>query len=146
MPSEWLGAYRLDRAVLASGIVLVADCALRSLGPEPAAPWATVLGWGLVLVGWLVLGLRSSYPVAVAAVSLVAAVGCYQITTADGPAPMIVFMVALYTVARAGRPVAVVASSQRSWCSSGTASSSPSATSARSTTWRSHSSAAGSSA
>ncbi|MFI5543724.1 sensor histidine kinase [Streptomyces sp. NPDC051815] len=109
MPSERLGAYRLDRAVLASGIVLVADCALRSLGPEPAAPWTTVLGWGLAVVGWLVLGLRSSYPVAVAAVSLVAAVGYYQITTADGPSPMIVFMVALYTVARAGRLVAVVA-------------------------------------
>ncbi|WP_329376102.1 sensor histidine kinase [Streptomyces sp. NBC_01351] len=109
MPSEVVRAYRLDRVVLASGVVLVADCALRSLGADPDTSWRTVLGWGLALIGWLVLGFRFSHPVAVGVVGLVAAVGYYLIGEADGPSPLIVFMVALYTLARVGR-LAVVAS------------------------------------
>ncbi|MFF0547585.1 sensor histidine kinase [Streptomyces sp. NPDC004311] len=108
MLSELWGNYRLDRVVLASGIVLVADCGLRNLGPEPDTSWTTVLGWGLALLGWLALGFRYPYPVTVGAVSLVAAIGYYQITEVDGPSPMIVFMVSLYTVARVGRLTAVV--------------------------------------
>lgn len=108
MLSKLVRAYRLDRVVLASGVVLVADCGLRNLGGDPDTSWTTVLGWGLALIGWLVLGFRYPYPVTVGAVSLVAAIGYYQVTEVDGPSPMIVFMVALYTIARVGRLTAVV--------------------------------------
>ncbi|MFD3499220.1 sensor histidine kinase [Streptomyces sp. NPDC058676] len=107
MLSSLARSYRLDRVMLLSGLALVVDCALRSDDAIATHP-STVLGWFLALVGWLVLGFRYTASVTVGAVSLVAAVAYYQITDVDGPSPMIVFMVALYTVARVGRLTAVV--------------------------------------
>ncbi|MFF0445444.1 sensor histidine kinase [Streptomyces sp. NPDC004609] len=102
-----LKEYRPDKVVVACGVALAADCVLRGLGDDAGTTWRTVLGWSLALVGWLVLGFRYSRPVPVGVVTMVAAIGYYVITEVDGPSPMIVFMVSLYNVARAGMTAVV---------------------------------------
>ncbi|MEK8169258.1 hypothetical protein NKH77_04085 [Streptomyces sp. M19] len=93
---------------MVTGVALVIDCGLRDSRGIPGSSWSTVLGWVLALLGWVVLGFRYRWPVPVAMTTVVAGIAYYQLTEIDGPMPAVVFMVALYTIARVGQLAAVV--------------------------------------
>jgi signal transduction histidine kinase len=108
MLPSWVREFRLDRVVALTGLALFVDCGARALLEGVDTSPAEVLGWALALVGWLALGFRYRWPVSVGAATVLAGVAYYQLTESDGPTPVVVFMVALYTLARVGR-LAVVA-------------------------------------
>jgi signal transduction histidine kinase len=71
--------------------------------------WSVALAaWLLALGSWLSLALRHRWPVGAAVVTLAACVVYYPISSADGPMPMVAFIVALYFVARSGQLTAAV--------------------------------------
>ncbi|MFE9170534.1 sensor histidine kinase [Streptomyces kebangsaanensis] len=108
MLPSWVRAFRLDRVVVLTGLALFLDCGVRAWYDGAGTTWTEALGWALALIGWLALGFRYRWPVSVGAVTMVAGVTYYQITEIDGPSPAIVFMVALYALARVGQLTVVV--------------------------------------
>ncbi|GAB2585466.1 sensor histidine kinase [Streptomyces capparidis] len=103
------GAFRVDVTFAVMGAVLLADTvALFPRGAAAGDPriW---IGSAASAVGWLMLGFRHRRPVAVAAVVLAAMITHYDRMPVDGATAGVAFMVALYSVAHAGRTVAVLA-------------------------------------
>lgn len=108
MLPSWARAFRLDRVTSLTGLALIVDCGVRAWLDGAGTTWTEALGWVLALAGWLALGFRYRWPVSVGAVTMVAGVAYYQLTEIDGPTPAVVFMVALYTLARVGQLAVVV--------------------------------------
>ncbi|MDT0305565.1 sensor histidine kinase [Streptomyces sp. DSM 44917] len=100
--------FRADRTFLLTGAVLLADSSVLLFEPETGGWPALVLGRGLVVAGWLALGLRHRWPVAVAALVLVTSMVFFPLSSVDGVTPMLAFVIALYAVTRAGHLAAAV--------------------------------------
>ena len=98
-----------EEAVASAVLLLVAVGSLRSLIGSREEPWAaTAFSWALIVLACGMLYLGRRYPVTAAVVSVVATGVYYVTSTYDGPL-MIAPIVALYTVAAAGRLQAAVA-------------------------------------
>jgi signal transduction histidine kinase len=105
-------AFRADRGVRLAALVLLADTATLAVvavrdGAVGEAERAA-LTWALGAVAWAALGFRHRWPVPVAAVTLLAGAVYYPAALVDGLTPITAYVIALYTVARAGRLAAAV--------------------------------------
>ncbi|MDT0343381.1 sensor histidine kinase [Streptomyces litchfieldiae] len=109
MLASFVRAFRWDRTMLLTGLVLVGDSASLLFRDEEGGLAAVVAGRLLVVLGWLALGLRHKWPVPAAGVVLTTAMLYFPMSSVDGVTPLVCFMIALYTCARAGHMAAVVA-------------------------------------
>ncbi|GGQ27828.1 sensor histidine kinase [Streptomyces mutabilis] len=92
-----------DAALAGAVLVLVAVGSLRSLIGEREESWeATALVWALLVAACAALYVCRRHPVPTAAFVLAATIAYYLVSAYDGPL-MVAFVVALYTVAAAGR-------------------------------------------
>ncbi|MEV1010779.1 histidine kinase [Streptomyces sp. NPDC049881] len=101
--------FRVDGAVWLAGAVLAAETAalpFRELD-QPGA--VTLLGVLPPLLAWASLLVRHRWPVGVAVAAMAVSAVHYPLSAADGATPMLVFVLALYTVTRSGRLVAGIA-------------------------------------
>ncbi|MGK5533685.1 sensor histidine kinase [Streptomyces sp. URMC 129] len=95
--------------MLLAGAVLVGDIASLPFRTVDTDARTVALGWTLVALAWVALGLRERWPLPVALLTILIAAVYYPVTVADGATPMICFIVALYTVARNDRLAVAVA-------------------------------------
>ncbi|UED84843.1 sensor histidine kinase [Streptomyces profundus] len=109
MLARLASAFHWDRLSMVGGAALLVDGALLFGAAAGGDPSRAVAGWVLVLIATVALGLRHRWPVGVALVALVVAIVYYPVTPVDGPAPLAVYIIALYTVARSGQPTTAVA-------------------------------------
>lgn len=101
--------FRIDLTMGLVGACLLLEAAVVVFGGTAAGWPAALAGCGAAGLGWAGLGVRSRWPVTVAVVAFLATLVYYQNSGINGPTPALVFMVALYTVARSGQLTAVVA-------------------------------------
>jgi len=98
-----------DAAIAGGMFALMAVAGLRAFIGERLEPWpVTVAGWALTAAACGALYLRRRRPVAVAVFVLAVTIAYYLGSAYDGPL-LVVFIVALYTVAAEGRLQAAVA-------------------------------------
>ncbi|KUF20424.1 sensor histidine kinase [Streptomyces silvensis] len=102
-------SFRIDRTMGLVGAFLLVELAVVVFGSTAGGAVAAVVGCVSAGVGWLGLGFRARWPVAVAVLALGVTLVYYQTSGINGPTPALVFMVALYAVARSGQLTAVVA-------------------------------------
>ncbi|RMI40853.1 sensor histidine kinase [Streptomyces triticirhizae] len=98
-----------DRLLLLPLVALLVDTVLLWWAATNGALASGLLGWAVAVLGAATLTVRERWPVPVAMVSLVVAVLYYPASPVDGPAPLAVYVVALYSVARSGQLIAGVA-------------------------------------
>ncbi|MEV5568588.1 sensor histidine kinase [Spirillospora sp. NPDC052269] len=96
---------RTADVVIAGGVLaLVTAGSAQSLYGPREEPWSiTAVGWVLILAVCGSLALRRVHPVPVAVFTLLVTIVYYVMSTYDGPL-LVAFILALYTVAEAGRP------------------------------------------
>ncbi|WP_026413926.1 sensor histidine kinase [Actinomadura oligospora] len=96
---------RTADVVIAGGVLAVVSAgSAQSLYAPREEPWSvTAVGWVFILAVCGALVARRVHPVAVAAFSLAVTIVYYVMSAYDGPL-LIAFILALYTVAEAGRP------------------------------------------
>ncbi|MFC4905727.1 sensor histidine kinase [Actinomadura gamaensis] len=105
----WPRGRAADVAIAFGVLILVGAGSAESLFGPREEPWSvTALTWVLIVAVCGALAARRRYPVTVAVFMLAATVAYYLTSTYDGPL-LAAFMVALYTVAEAGRPRAAIA-------------------------------------
>ncbi|GAB2878886.1 sensor histidine kinase [Streptomyces mayteni] len=103
--SDW---FRVDAAMALLGAVLVVEAGslfFRAPGVGPGGIAADLLTRAGI---WAAFGVRHRWPVGVATLTLVVTGAYYPLSTVDGVMPMFAFVIALYTVARAGRLASAV--------------------------------------
>ncbi len=100
--------YRMDRVTLIAGLPLLADSVLFAVRRAEASPAHLWLTWLLGAAAWALLGLRHRLPVPVGVLTMIAAVVYYPLSSLDGITPVVAFVVAVYTMSRAGHLVAAV--------------------------------------
>ncbi|MCU4747514.1 MULTISPECIES: sensor histidine kinase [Streptomyces] len=100
--------YRMDRVTLIAGLPLLADSVLFAVRRAEASPVHLWLTWLLGAAAWALLGLRHRLPVPVGVLTMIAAVAYYPLSSLDGITPLVAFVVAVYTMSRAGHLVAAV--------------------------------------
>ncbi|MFD4027506.1 sensor histidine kinase [Streptomyces sp. NPDC058576] len=100
--------FRIDRVMALAGAGGLLELSVVILGRTADSVQATLISCAAAVLGWLSLGARSRWPVSVAVTTLVTTLLYYQASGVNGPAPALMFMVALYTVARIGQLTAVV--------------------------------------
>ncbi|MFC5185421.1 sensor histidine kinase [Actinomadura harenae] len=104
MVVRWPRGRTADVAIAVAVLAAVTAGSAQSLYAPRTEPWSvTAVGWALILAVCGALALRRVHPVAVALFTLVTTVVYYVMSTYDGPL-LIAFILALYTVAEAGRP------------------------------------------
>jgi signal transduction histidine kinase len=106
--ASFVRAFRWDRAVQLTGLALLADSVSLFFREEAGGTPVVIAGRALILTGWLALAFRHRWPVPAAALILVTSMAYFPMSSVDGITPMVCFMVALYTVARAGHMAAVI--------------------------------------
>ncbi|WP_062208188.1 sensor histidine kinase [Streptomyces sp. NBRC 109706] len=109
MLARLASAFHWDRLSLLPGLAVLVDGVLLFGAAAAGSPLRAAIGWALVLIAGAALGLRHRWPVAVGVLAMVVAVLYYPVTPVDGPAPLAVYVLALYTVARSGQLTAAVA-------------------------------------
>ncbi|MFH8991098.1 hypothetical protein [Streptomyces sp. NPDC017940] len=102
-------SFRIDRTMGLVGAFLLVELAVVVFGSTAGGAVAALAGCASAGVGWLGLGFRERWPVSVAVLALAVTLVYYQTSGINGPTPALVFMVALYAVARSGQLTAVVA-------------------------------------
>ncbi|WP_220729627.1 sensor histidine kinase [Streptomyces radicis] len=101
-------AVRREPVLPLTGLVLLFDIGTLLFEPERGG-WEVALGGRALLIAcWVALAFRRRWPVPVAAAILVCGAAFFPLSAVDGATPLACFMVAVYTVARAGRPAAVI--------------------------------------
>ncbi|ONK13430.1 sensor histidine kinase [Streptomyces sp. MP131-18] len=108
MFASFAQVFRSDRAVQLAALVLLGDIGMLFFFAESG--WGVAVGGRvLIFLGWLALVLRHRWPVPVAAVILLINIAFFPLSHVDGSAPMVCFVIALYSAARAGYMTAVAA-------------------------------------
>ncbi|TDC76681.1 sensor histidine kinase [Streptomyces hainanensis] len=102
------GWFRADAAMALLGVVLVAEVGSLFFRTPDVGPVVLVADVLLRVVVLAVAGLRHRWPVAVAVAALAVTGVYFPLSVIDGTTPLFTFVVALYTLARAGRLAAAV--------------------------------------
>ncbi|MFD5321615.1 sensor histidine kinase [Streptomyces sp. NPDC127098] len=100
--------FRVDVLMALLGVVLLVETGALFFRDLDLGPLALGGDIALRTACWAAFGVRHRWPVAVAAGALLACLGYYPLSSADGATPMIALVAALYTVARAGQLAAAV--------------------------------------
>ncbi|NUV63595.1 sensor histidine kinase [Streptomyces sp. CAI-85] len=101
--------FRIDRTAALVGVCQLLELGWIVLGRTADGAVAALASCAAATVGWLSLGFRARRPLAAAVVALLVTLVYYTHAGINGPTPALVFMVALYSVARSGQLTAVVA-------------------------------------
>lgn len=101
--------FRIDRTAALVGVCQLLELGWIVLGRTADGALAALASCAAATVGWLSLGFRARRPLAAAVVALLVTLVYYTHAGINGPTPALVFMVALYSVARSGQLTAVVA-------------------------------------
>lgn len=101
--------FRIDRTAALVGACQLLELGWIVLGRTADGALAALASCAAATVGWLSLGFRARRPLAAAVVALLVTLVYYTHAGINGPTPALVFMVALYSVARSGQLTAVVA-------------------------------------
>ncbi|MFC8825338.1 sensor histidine kinase [Streptomyces sp. NPDC057137] len=100
--------FRIDRLMALAGACVLVELGVVILGRTAGSLPATLVSCAASVFGWVALGVRRRWPVWVAVTTLATTLLYYQASGVNGPAPALMFMVALYTVAGVGQLAAVV--------------------------------------
>nr|AQW35079.1 two-component sensor histidine kinase [Streptomyces griseoruber] len=101
--------FRIDRTMALVGACQLLELGWIVLGRTADGALAALASCAAAAAGWLALGFRARRPLAAAVVALLVTLVYYTHAGINGPTPALIFMVALYSVARSGQLTAVVA-------------------------------------
>ncbi|RKN37076.1 sensor histidine kinase [Streptomyces hoynatensis] len=109
MTGRFVQAFRWDRAALLALTGLLVEVGLLLFHRGDGGFARPLAGLAAAVCGCLLLGLRHRRPVTVAVLVMLLAFVYYPVSTLDGPLALVVYLVALYHLARTGRLAAAIA-------------------------------------